>query len=362
MPVAPVKVLWNDPGEAPLELEPRQGQWRLDSRNPILKAGDLRDKAFWNDPSVLKVGELYVMYMTSSVKDPFKPPILPFRATSRDGVNWRLDPAAPLMDTSGTRFVSIETPSVVHFQGQYHMYFSGIYPQGHVPMMEIGHAVSRDGIHWSVDRTPVLRATGTLADWNGYLVGEPGAVVYDGRIYLYFTAVGARPGGTPPQLQSIGLAVSPDGRTFDAARVVLRQSARYPAERGFVGYSTPSALVDGRMIHLFYDVAHHDQAVSPPWRQVALQHAVSRDGGLTFEELGGPLLRRQDADWSLGGEVRAPTALIEGDVAIIWFAGHAGNGKLRDLISRGFRGREFGIGMMKGDLATLRPPHKPAPR
>jgi len=347
--------------EAPLDLPAREARWQLEPGNPVVKAGDLRDKGLWNDPSVLKIAGTYVMYMTSNAKEPFKPPVLPFRATSVNGVDWKLDPPTPLMDTSGTPFVSIETPSVVQFRGQYHMYFSGIYPAGNVPMMEIGHAVSNDGIHWTKDPAPVLRATGKVADWNGFLVGEPGAVVYDDKLYLYFGAFGARPGGSPPQLQSLGLAVSADGRTFDKPRVVLRQSPRYPAERGFPGYSTPSALVDGRTIHLFYDVVHFDKNAKPDWRQVALQHAVSRDGGLTFAEVGGPLVRRDDNDWSAQGEVRAPAALIDGNEVKVWFSGHAGHGKLGDLIRRGLRGREFGIGLMKRDLASFREAEKAAP-
>jgi hypothetical protein len=340
--------------EAPLQLPLRQTQWALHPGNPVIKAGDFREQGLWNDPSVLKVGSEYVMYLTSSTREPFKPPVLPFRAVSADGISWRLDPANPLFDEKGTPFVSVETPSVVYFRGEYHLYYSGIHPSGHVPMMEIGHAVSADGIHWKKDPAPVIRSSGKPAEWNGFLVGEPGAVVYKDRIHVYFTAMGARPSGTPPQLQSIGLAISKDGRTFEPPRVALSQTSLYGPEKGFPGYSTPAALVDGETVHLFYDVVHFDKNARPEWRQVALQHAVSRDGGLTFREVGGPLVRRDDNDWSTAGEVRAPAALIDGNQVKVWFGGHVGHAKLGDMIRRGFRGREFGIGLMTTDLANLR--------
>ena len=341
--------------EAPLNLAPRQTQWTAYPGNPVIKAGDLMDKGLWNDPSVLKIDRTYVMFMTSSAKEPFKPPVLPFRAVSSNGIDWRLDPPRPLMDQSGTPFVSVETPSVVYFRGQYHMYYSGIHPSGHVPMMEIGHAASPDGITWTKDSAPVIRSSGNPAEWNGFLVGEPGAVVYKDRIYVYFTAMGARPGGgPPPQLQNIGLAISADGRIFDKPRIALSQSKLYPPEQGFPGYSTPCALVDGDTMHLFYDVVHFDKNAKPDWRQVALQHAVSKDGGLTFVEKGGPLLRRDDNDWSVKGEVRSPAALIDGNEVKLWFAGHAGHENLANLIRRGLKGREFGIGLMTTDLANLR--------
>lgn len=345
--------------EAPLPLPPRQAQWVAHADNPIVRAGDLIDKGLWADPSVLKEDGRYVMFMTSSTEEPFKPPILTFRAVSDDGLRWRLDPPRPLMDASGTPFVSIETPSVIRFRGRYHLYYTGIHPSGHLPVMEVGHASSTDGIHWTKTPRPVITSSGKVADWTGYAVAEPGAIVYRDKVYLYFVALGARPGGgPPPQLQSIGLSISGDGVNFDAPRVVLRQSALYPPERGFPGYSTPSALVDGDRIHLFYDVVHFDKDAQPDWRQVALQNAVSTDGGLSFVEQPGPLLRRDDQPWTLEGEVSGPAALIDGDRVRLWFGGHVGYRLLAPMVQRGWKGPEFGIGTLSTDLATLRPPPK----
>ncbi len=344
--------------EAPLVLPPRQLQWTVDPGNPVIQAGDLMSQGLWGDPSVLKVGDTYVMYMSSSTKEPFKPPILTFRAVSSDGLRWRLDPQTPLMDASGTPFVSIETPSVIHFRGKYHMYYTGIHPWGHSPVMEIGHASSDDGIHWVKDALPVVTSSGKVNEWTGYAVAEPGAVVYKDRVYLYFVGIGARPKGMPPQLQSIGLAISEDGRGFDKPRVVHTQTSRYPPAAGFPGYSTPSALVDGDTIHLFYDVVNFDKNAKPDWRQVALQDAVSTDGGMSFVERNGPLLRRDDNDWSAKGELIGPVALIDGNRVRLWFGGHVGYDQLGKMIRRGWKGREFGIGTMTTDLANLR---KPAP-
>jgi hypothetical protein len=225
-------------------------------------------------------------------------------------------------------------------------------------VMEIGHATSADGITWKKDPLPVITSSGKVSEWTGYTVAEPGAIVYKDCIYLYFIGIGARPSGSPPQLQSIGLAISADGRTFDKPRVVHTQSKLYPPEAGFPGYSTPSALVDGNNIHLFFDVVHFDKDAKPQWRQVALGHAVSTDGGLKFVESAGPLLRRDDNDWSAQGELSGPAALIDGNQVRLWFGGHTGYELLGNLVRRGFKGREFGIGTMTTDLANLRPAPK----
>lgn len=342
--------------EAPLVLPERQANWAVHADNPVIQAGDFMHQGLWGDPSVLKVGDSYVMYLTSSTKEPFKPPILTFRAVSPDGLRWKLDPQTPLTDASGTPFVSIETPSVIRFRGKYHMYYTGIHRAGQIPVMEIGHATSDDGIHWVKDPVPVITSSGKVAEWTGYAVAEPGAVVYKDRVYLYFVGIGARPKGLPPQLQSIGLAISEDGRVFDKPRVVLQQTASYPPEAGFPGYSTPSALVDGDTIHLFYTVVNFDKNAKPDWRQVALQNAVSTDGGLSFVERKGTLLRRDDNDWSAKGELIGPAALIDGDRVRVWFGGHVGYDQLGNLVRRGLKGREFGIGTMSTELARLRAP------
>jgi hypothetical protein len=233
------------------------------------------------------------------------------------------------------------------------MFYTGVFKPGAVPSMAIGHAVSKDGINWVDDRRAVLEATGKLEDWNGFLVGEPGAVVYKGKIYVYFTAMGARPGGEPPQLQTIGLATTRDGRVFDKPRVVLAQADFYPPSQGFVGYSTPAAAVSEGSVHLFYDVAAFVESGNPQWQQVALHHAVSDDGETNFRQDSGPLLVREDFHWT-SGEILGPAALIDGDRVKIWFSGHVSYGELAPLVNRGYRGKEFGVGFASIDLAAFK--------
>jgi hypothetical protein len=329
-----------------------QGGWTLSSHAPVIRAGDMRKQGLWNDPSVLFEDGRYVMYFTTSVDKPFSPPILPFRAVSPDGANWRLEPETPLLSAKGTHFNSIETPSVVKFRGRYHMFFTGTFEHPNPSPMAIGHAVSDDGIHWSATPTPVLAATGQGADWNGYLVGEPGAVVFKDEILLYFSAVGARPGGHPPQSQTIGLARTVDGEHFSAPAKVLTQSSLYPPERGYAGYSTPAGFVLGGKVHLIYDVAHFQPGGDPEWEQVALHHAVSSDGGVTFLQDASPILSREDLPWT-SGEILAPSALVEGDQVTLWFAGHVRRKDLGPMIRRGIAGPEFGIGTARKSVSAF---------
>ena len=328
--------------------------WNEPFINPIIQAGDLRDKGLWNDPDIHKENGQLALYISSSVDEPFKPPVLPFRAVSTDGQNWTLDPPRPLLTTAGTNFKSLETPSVVKFNGQYHLYFTAVYstPPGSAKDFAIGHAQSADGINWTVTREPILEATGQVYDWNGFLVSEPQAIVYHNQVYLYFCATGGRQSGNPPQVHTIGLAKSNDGIHFDAPVSVVGQSALYPPEQGYAGYSTPSAIEINGQVHLFYDVAHFDKNANPSWQQIAIHHAVSNDGENDFKQDDAPLLTRDDFPWA-NGEVVGPTALYEDGKVKLWFAGHKKNSELMPLILNNFKGNEFGINYVEFDLKDL---------
>lgn len=237
----------------------------------------------------------------------------------------------------------------MRFAGRWHMFFTGTYTSPDPSPMAIGHAVSDDGVTWRVRTWELLKSAG--AGWRSYLVGEPGAVVHDGRLIVYFSAVGGRMEGGPP-LQSLGLITSDDGATFSAPRQVLTQGATYPVEKGYAGYSSPAAVSYGGMVHLFYSVVHWQAGGDPEWKQVAIQHAASRTGTDGFVEDSRPLLARQSTPWT-SGEILAPSPLIEDGRIKVWFGGHVARSELAPLINRGISGPEFGIGLASAPLSVL---------
>ena len=302
-----------------------QAGWKAYDHSPCICLGDLFPRAAWNDPCVLKTGSKYVMYMTSSAEMPGRPPVQPYRVISSDGVNWQLDPRTPLLGPGATDDFdcqNVETPPVVSFGGRYHMYYTGVKAGMNGPLA-IGHATSPDGIKWVKDpRNPVLQATGNPQDSCGIHAAEPGAVVLRGKVYLYFAAVGLRPGGFPPVKRVIALAKSSDGSAFTKPQVVLEQSDRYPAELGFDGYSTPSAAVYKNRVHLFYDVGFFAPKAEHTWTQVAIHHAMSEDGETHWVQDAKPIFTRRSFAWT-SLEVRAPCALFDGTTLKLWFAGNA---------------------------------------
>ena len=331
----------------PIAGLPVQEGWRPSAENPYLSFGQLRPLASRNDPCVLKWEGRYVMYLTSSLMIPGRPPVQPFRAVSDDGLRWTLEPKTPLIepgkDASDFDLQSVETPSVVSFKGQFHLYYTGV-KQGLSGPMAIGHATSEDGIHWTKDPSnPVLRPTGNPNDFNGIHVAEPGAVVRGGAIYLYHASVGLRPGGAPPVRRVIALAKSADASHFEAPKVVLEQGDLYPAKLGFDGYSTPSAAIRDGRVHLFYDVGYFDPHAEHKWTQVALHHAVSDDGETGWEQDPRAIFTSRSFGWT-SLEIRSPTALFEGDVLHLWFAGNAKVEEFVPEVKQTGRTGKFGIG------------------
>jgi predicted GH43/DUF377 family glycosyl hydrolase len=305
----------------------------------------------WNDPHVLKVGSEYWMY--ASATDYFAFPVRLYRLVSSDGITWTLNPTTAILDVGAAGSWDaggVETPAVVHFGGQYHLFYTGYpYPVGHesfsVMDFRVGHASSSDGITWTrAAGNPIVAPSGVDADpsndFRAFIVGEPGPVVFDGALHVYFTAVGADADlGT--SLQVIGVTTSADGAAWSTPELALRPDQDlYPRDQDWVGYSTPNGIVlDGQM-HLFFDVAH--QPSGGDWLQRRLHHARSPDGRTRWTHDGAAIRANTDFPWT-GQEIRSPHALLDGSTLRLYFAGH-------DLTN--VDDLHFAVGMMTCDLAS----------
>jgi sucrose-6-phosphate hydrolase SacC (GH32 family) len=281
---------------------------------------------------VLKVDGQYWMYASSTVAFDF--PVLLYRLTANDDASYTRNPQEPILDVGDAEAWDaggVETPAVVYFGGQYHLFWTG-YPyevddENHsVFDYAIGHATSEDGVTWTRDSAnPIIIPSGAEEDgnpgndWYAFIVGEPGPVVHNGKIYLYFTAVGANM-ELSTSLQVIGVTTSSDGATWSAPELALKpDQALWPRDEGWVGYSTPNAIVLDGQVHLFYDVAY--DPTGSDWKQVRLHHSYSADGKTDWTQDSTPIHSTEDFTWATE-EVRSPHALLDGTVLRLYFAGH----------------------------------------
>lgn len=292
---------------------------------PVLASNDLFAGATWNDPSVLYENGQFVMY--ASADHAFDQKIEIYRLISADGRRWALSPEQPVLSPSKGQWdaKSVETPSVVKFKDTYYLFYTGYDGKQHdVQGYEIGYATSKDGISWQKQGdAPLLKPTKPYAwfpnmDFNQYIVAEPGAAVLNGKLYLYFTALGGDK-ETNTALQTIGVVTSDDGVTWSAPRLALRPEQRYyPRANNYKGFSTPSATAVNGQMHLFVDVTTEE-----PFSQISLTHAISADGLTGWQQQPSPFFRKEQFAWT-SNQIRSPNMVQVGDSYHLWFAGDDG--------------------------------------
>jgi len=261
--------------------------------------------------------------MYASADTNFAQDIKIYRLTSSDGDNWTLDPTSAVLSkaTGPTDWdrKSVETPSVVFFKGEYHMFYTA-YPVSLsiVSDYKIGHATSVDGISWTRDATYLLAPTDPLnvvpdLSFDQYLIAEPGAVVFNGKLYVYFTASGADI-GVNTTLETIGVISSSDGVNWSPPLQVLKPDQTLYPRVNYRGYSTPAAVVINNKMHLFYDVAED------PFLQTKIHHAVSDDGISNFVQDNQEIFDRSMFAIT-SSEINGPSPLLDGTKLKLYFAG-----------------------------------------
>lgn len=290
------------------------------TQNPIINYGDEIAGVPWNDPCVLKENGQYIMYC-SGVKGGLNHPddtISIYRWLSNDGYNWVLNPNLPVLKAdSGTYYGGgIETPSVVFYKGEYHMY-NTVYTVNNPFLFKISHSTSPDGITWQIDPSIILEPTSNLT-WMDTIVAEPGVMVKDDTLYLFYTAA-----STLGDF-SIGLVRSIDGVNFiDTTQTAKLPTDVYQNGDNYVGLSTPSPVMIGDTIYLFTDVAQN--VFGNNWMQVALHQFKSYCDITKWYHDTSPIHTRKDFTWTNGnfsGEIRSITPLLDGNRLRIWYSGH----------------------------------------
>ena len=324
-----------------------QERWNAKD-SPVINFGHAIPRAVWNDPSVIKEGNTYRMWLSGGGIDG---KVRIFEARSDDGENWDIKKRPQLEPGSrGWDSMAVETPSVVKVGSTYHMYYTGYEKQF---AFDIGHATSRDGVNWTKDRNnPVIRRASRPNEWGWITVAEPAVTHVDGTFYLYYTMVRCRAGAEgnkgcsgpePKPIWGIGLATSRDGSSFDphSDNPVLTQSSNYPPSKQYGGYSTPAVLVKDGIFHLYYDV--FQRVGKDDYRQVAIAHATSQNG-TQFREVQPDVLTRGSNSWT-SWEVRAPAVIEDNGELKMWYAGNNGNNpNARDF--------KIGIGMATVDASS----------
>jgi hypothetical protein len=289
--------------------------WYKNSRNPILSGGTsgaLNRHLFM--PCVLYNADSarYEMWFAASAGSG-TPNWCPYRigyAVSKDGINWTMNPSPVLSPDPGTwEKYTVEQPMVIRENGKYKMWYTG--SPDWVKTM-IGYATSPDGINWTKHPgNPVMRP-GTSA-WE---VGGPYSctVKPSGSGYrMWYGAYGA----LSPYFGQIGYATSSDGITWQPDTVnnpVVRTGGQGQWDALWV--ITPQVLQVGDTHYMWYTGSYSAEGA----RRGGL--AISNDMGMSWTKLSNAILQPTVNAWD-GTYVELGTVLLRGDTLDMWYAGAA---------------------------------------
>ena len=310
---------------ADIGLVSSSSDWVEFDENPVLRYDPSGKGILLNDPSVIKDGSRYRMWLTGG--RPFDKPLVvrAYEAFSDDGIDWTTDyePILEPGDAGTWDEARIETVSVIKVGDTYHMYYAGCAWPCDTGQFGIGHAVSDDGTNWVKDAgNPVVEAHEEPLEWGFYTAAEPSVVHHDGTFYLYYASARSNwPDYGAPF--GVMLATSDDSSNFEIHGPVHTMSDAYDIQ-SFRGYSTPMVFVADGQFHLYYDVVHTPKKPSD-FDQVAISHAVG-DDGYSFTEVDTNIVTIGE-DWKQTN-VHGPTVIKEGDTTKMWYAGRTNRPRL----------------------------------
>lgn len=228
--------------------------WNRYARNPVLSA-----QLFWEggvvvSPAVIKDGKTFKMWYGAAGV----PPRIIGYATSADGIKWNKH-SNPVLElgSPGNWDSSIIGPGTIRKEIEvYKMWYWGGKESWPISVIQIGLAISHDGINWVKyddastagapfsNSDPVLKI-GSPSEWDQHRVWSPAVLATDTGYEMWYA--GRAGYTTPPQL--VGYATSRDGIAWEKS-----QNNPVISDRPAWGFSyiTSSVLEFGGFYHLWF--------------------------------------------------------------------------------------------------------------
>jgi predicted GH43/DUF377 family glycosyl hydrolase len=206
-------------------------------------------------------------------------------ALSGDGVTWERQPTPVL--TLGAQGSwddeSLTVSSVLYVNGVYHMWYSG---QHNRRFWAIGYATSSDGIHWTKHpQNPVL-TPGQTNEWDDWAVAGANVSYENGTFKMWYTGIYHEQLDAFNWRNEFGYATSSDGVRWTkyAGNPVIRA---FPTE---FGISFPRVIRDGNLYKAWYGQLRIGASGGE------IGYAVSSDG-INWTRLGIPVLTPGQTVW-----------------------------------------------------------------
>ncbi|MFH0758177.1 MAG: T9SS type A sorting domain-containing protein [Bacteroidota bacterium] len=233
-------------------------------------------------------------------------------ATSLDGITWSKDINNPVLEPGpdGTwEGTAVADPTVIFNDSIFHMWYEGTPTKSLSEGMQIGHATSPDGIHWTKDTNNPVLEMGTSGKWDDQWVSQP-EVIYNGSEYHMWYGGDNR----TFEKMSIGHATSMDGTTWtkDARNPVLISEASGDWDYPRVNF--PKVIFDGTSFKMFYSGGDFAK-----WQ---IGCATSEDGSTWTKYVNNPLLSNgTNGTWDASFAAFTPVIDSAGVKFKMWYLG-----------------------------------------
>jgi len=308
------------------------GGWTKYGANPVLKPGRKKPGApvghdYYNlsDPCVVKVGEEFYMWYTSSgvtAGIPVNHCSISL-AVSLDGISWEKRGSGPVLDADPGAWdaYAVETACVVldgaDAERPFKMWYAGRTKdvKGD-PGYDIGYAWSADGMAWTKHPSPVLKR-GSGGAWDNYFLEGPTVVMDDGSFKMWYAAMDAVADGQASDGKvCIGYAESVDGVEWERSGAPVL-SVGGPGAWDSVTVQDPCVIErDGRYF-MWYggksdDVRNYGQRIG---------FASSSDGLSWKKSDSNPVMDRGPAGSWDAVTARFGSLVLAGDTLRMWYTG-----------------------------------------
>jgi len=233
-------------------------------------------------------------------------------ATSVDGINWSKDLNNPVLEPGpdgawdGT---AVGDPTVIYSDSVFHMWYEGIPKLSLSEGMQIGHATSPDGIHWTKDAENPVLEMGASGEWDDEWVSQPEVLTNGSEYHMWY-------GGDNKTIENfqIGHATSPDGTTWikDAGNPVMSRGASGDWDYPRVDF--PKVIFDGTSYHMWYSGGAYYA-----WN---IGYATSEDGSAWTKYVNNPvLLNGTSGTWDAVFAAFSPVLDSAGIKFKMWYSG-----------------------------------------
>lgn len=313
--------------EVPEEVIPvlPHTNWQLNSGNPIMEPSlspSNWNETFISSPMVIEFKDTLRMWFSGANGEGFESIINIGYAWSLDGLTWNQHPEPVLSPNAGKwDHPHNDSPIVLRDGDTLRMWFGG--GKMNAKGMQIGYAISTDGISWEKHPDPVIQANNRPWNIDGVL---PGPVLKEDHEFKMWFGGGIDQYGYPTSKTkwSTGLATSADGiNWFIHDEPVLSYST---SSRDF-DFSTALAgtvIKRSDSYEMWYCGSKKLSDIGFP--DASIGYAISEDG-IAWEKYGhNPVLKAPpDIIGKYGVAFWKPSVLVERNKYMMWFtAWHPG--------------------------------------